>query len=131
MSADNPQVYHVARCRRIVQDQHIIGKMEFHAAVVQSSRIVQHMRPVGVRDPAVGHQLIGDQLRIRPVDRLLAVGFVGGTTEDESDGEPERRCTDLKTTFAPFKTGLVGHLADPNGTSHDPATASERSRRAS
>ncbi|WP_428859653.1 hypothetical protein AB4920_09715 [Bifidobacterium dentium] len=55
----------------------------------------------------------------------------GETTEDESDGGPEGRRTDLKTTLARFKTRLVGHLADPNGTSHDPATAPERGRRAS
>ncbi|MBF9688033.1 hypothetical protein [Bifidobacterium dentium] len=54
----------------------------------------------------------------------------GETTEDESDGGPERRHTDLKTTLARFKTRLAGHLADPNGTSHDPATAPERGRRA-
>ena len=54
----------------------------------------------------------------------------GETTEDESDGGPERRCIDLKTTLARFRTRLAGHLADPNGTRHDPATAPERGRRA-
>ena len=54
----------------------------------------------------------------------------GGTTEPETDGGPERRRIDLKTTLARFKTRLVGHLAELNDTSHDPATAPERDRRA-